>query len=225
MRTIQAIYLSDGTLHMWMEMGAADALPNTMVLHIGDDVVPLADAQHIDHDANSQNPRLHWYRWPAGQHEVDWTGGELVGIWLEGPREQRLPAAPTALTATPVPGGVSLQWEAPNDGGSPILEYEYQQRDDTGVHGRFWWSTEGTAATYTVRRLRPQRTGRGVDDVGAPGDERIRIERRRTRPGRRRDERTARLRRRERKLARRGGGGAQPGRRDVQALERRGHKP
>ena len=156
MRTIQAIYLSDGTLHMWMEMGDADALPNTMVLHIGDDVLPLADAQHIDHDAGSLNPRLHWYRWPAGQHEVDWTGGELVGIWLEGPREQRLPAAPTALTATPVPGGVSLQWEAPNDGGSPILEYEYQQRDDTGVHGRFWWSTEGTAATYTVRRLRPQ---------------------------------------------------------------------
>ena len=156
MRTIQAIYLSDGTLHMWMEMGDSDALPNTMVLHIGDDVVPLADAQHIDHDANSQNPRLHWYRWQAGQHEVDWTGGELVGIWLQGPREQQLPAAPTALTATPVPGGVSLQWEAPNDGGSPILEYEYQQRDDTGVHGRFWWSTEGTAATYTVRRLRPQ---------------------------------------------------------------------
>ena len=156
MRTIQAIYLSDGTLHMWMEMGAADALPNTMVLHIGDDVVPLADAQHIDHDAGSLNPRLHWYRWPAGQHEVDWTGGELVGIWLEGPRQQQLPAAPTALTATPVPGGVSLQWEAPSDGGSPILDYEYQQRDDTGVHGRFWWSTEGTAATYTVRRLRPQ---------------------------------------------------------------------
>ena len=159
-RTIQSLYRTGDSLNMWVEMGDADSLPNTMTLHIGGDVVAFADALHIDYPATggTTGPRQHWYQWGEGQHDVDWEGGELVGIWIEGPSAQSLPEAPTGLTAAPVAGGVRLGWQRPGDGGSAIVAYEYQEVDGRGTTGRFWWSTESTATTYTVTRLRPGRS-------------------------------------------------------------------
>ena len=156
-RTIQSLYRTGDSLNMWVEMGDADSLPNTMTLHIGGDVVAFADALHIDYPATggTTGPRQHWYRWGEGQHDVDWEGGEVVGIWIEGPTAQRLPEAPTGLTATPVARGVRLGWQAPGDGGSPIVAYEYQEVDAASTGGRYWWSTGSTATTYTVRHRRP----------------------------------------------------------------------
>ena len=159
-RTIQSLYRTGDSLNMWVEMGDADSLPNTMTLHVGDDVVAFADALHIDYPATggTTGPRQHWYQWVEGQHDVDWEGGEVVGIWIEGPSAQSLPEAPTGLTATPVAGGVRLGWQRPGDGGSAIVAYEYQEVDGRGTTGRFWWSTGSAATTYTVTRLRPGRS-------------------------------------------------------------------
>ena len=158
-RTVDALYYSDGTVHLWMDMGNADALPNSMVLHVGTDVLDFASARHIDLAARGSTKRQHWYRWSTGQHDIDWNAEERVGIWLEGPRALQLPDAPTGLTATPVPGGVQLDWQAPSTAANQILEYEYQQRDSSSTGGRYWWGTESTATTYTVK---PVRAGRRV---------------------------------------------------------------
>ena len=158
-RAIEALYYSAGTVHLWMYMGSADALPNTMVLHVDTDVLRFDGARHIDLPDSSSTGRQHWYRWSTGQHEIDWNTEERVGIWLEGPGAVELPGAPTGLTATPVPGGIRLDWQAPGTGAGQIQEYEYQQRDSTSTSGRYWWSTESTATTYTVT---PLSTGRRV---------------------------------------------------------------
>ena len=153
-RTVDALYYSDGTVHLWMTMGDADALPNSMVLHVGTDVLDFASARHIDLAARGSTKRQHWYRWSTDQHDVDWNAEERVGIWLEGPPAMQLPDAPTNLTATPVPGGVRLDWQAPITGAAQILEYEYQQRESSSTGGRYWWGTESTATTYTVKPVR-----------------------------------------------------------------------
>lgn len=152
-RTIDALYYSAGTVHLWMHMGSADALPNTMVLHVGTDVLRFDSAQHIDLPDSASTGHQHWYRWNADDHMVDWNAEERVGIWLDGPRAMRLPEAPTGLTATPVSGGIRLDWQAPGTGAGQIQKYEYQQRDSSSTNGRYWWSTESTATTYTVKPL------------------------------------------------------------------------
>ncbi len=152
-RAIEALYYSAGTVHLWMYMGSADALPNSMALHIGTDVLEFDSARHIDLPDSSSTGRQHWYRWSTGQHEIDWNTEERVGIWLEGPRAVQLPGAPTDLTATPVPGGIRLDWQAPGTGAGQIQEYEYQQRDSSTTVGQYWWGTESTATTYTVKPL------------------------------------------------------------------------
>ena len=158
-RTIEALYYSGGTVHLWMYMGSADALPNSMALHIGTDVLEFDRARHVDLPDSASTGRQHWYRWGAGQHEIDWNAEVRVGIWLEGPGAAQLPDAPTGLTATPVPGGVRLDWQAPGIGAGQIQEYEYQQSDSGSSTGRFWWSTESTATTYTVKPLSAGRRG------------------------------------------------------------------
>ena len=152
-RAIEALYYSAGVVHLWMYMGSADALPNSMSLHIGTDVLEFDRAQHVDLPDDAFTGRQHWYRWSTGQHDIDWNTEERVGIWLEGPGAMELPEAPTGLTATPVPGGIRLDWQAPSIGAGQIQEYEYQQRDSSSTTGRFWWSTESTATTYTVKPL------------------------------------------------------------------------
>ena len=156
-RTIDALYYSAGTVHLWMNMGSADALPNTMVLHVDTDVLRFDSALHIDLPDTASTGHRHWYRWSTDDHVVDWNTEQRVGIWLEGPRAVQLPEAPTGLTATPVPGGVQLDWQAPSTTTSQILEYEYQQRESSSTGGRYWWSTESTATTYTVKPLRAGR--------------------------------------------------------------------
>ena len=59
------------------------------------------------------------------------------------------PEAPESLRFTPGDQQVTLRWRAPtNDGGEPILRYEYDQ-DGSGT----WISTDGTATSHTVTGL------------------------------------------------------------------------
>ncbi len=147
-REVVAIYLlPGGSLNVWLEMGAADALPGTMTLHLGGDALQLSDALHTEHAATGSTPAFHWYKWT--QHGIDWDADEAMGIWLTGPVAASLPGAPTGLTATPVAGGVKLDWEAPSDdGGSAISGYQFQAHDGTNS-SRFWWPTGSAATTHT----------------------------------------------------------------------------
>ena len=59
------------------------------------------------------------------------------------------PEAPESLSFTPGDQQVTLRWRAPpNDGGSEITHYEYEQ-DGSGT----WISTDGTATSHTVTGL------------------------------------------------------------------------
>ena len=59
------------------------------------------------------------------------------------------PEAPESLSFTPGDQQVTLRWRAPtNDGGEPLMHYEYEQ-DGSGI----WISTGGTATSHTVTGL------------------------------------------------------------------------
>ena len=79
-----------------------------------------------------------------------------------------VPNAPSGLMATRGDGEVTLNWRAPNNGGSAIKYYEYN------VDGGAWISTGGKSTSYTVTGLTNGETYRfrvrAVNGVG-PGAE------------------------------------------------------
>ena len=79
-----------------------------------------------------------------------------------------VPNAPSGLMATRGDGEVTLNWRAPNNGGSAIKYYEYN------VDGGAWISTGGKSTSYTVTGLTNGETYRfrvrAVNSVG-PGAE------------------------------------------------------
>ena len=79
-----------------------------------------------------------------------------------------VPHAPSGLMATRGDGEVTLNWRAPNNGGSAIKYYEYK------VDGGAWTSTRGKSTSYTVTGLTNGETYRfrvrAVNSVG-PGAE------------------------------------------------------
>ena len=79
-----------------------------------------------------------------------------------------VPHAPSGLTAVRGDAEVTLNWRAPNDGGSAINDYEYK------VDNGKWISTQGKSTTYTVIGLTNGETYRfrvrAVNSVG-PGAE------------------------------------------------------
>ena len=79
-----------------------------------------------------------------------------------------VPHAPSGLTAVRGDAEVTLNWRAPNDGGSAINDYEYK------VDNGKWISTQGKSTSYTVTGLTNGETYRfrvrAVNSVG-PGAE------------------------------------------------------
>jgi hypothetical protein len=64
-----------------------------------------------------------------------------------------VPAAITNLNTAPFGNGqVTLSWSAPNNGGSPILRYEFRQRSVGGQWGT-WTSTGSTTISHNVTGL------------------------------------------------------------------------
>ena len=63
------------------------------------------------------------------------------------------PGAPTNLAATPGDSQVTLSWEAPSVGSSPITHYEYQYSTTSGTFDDTWTDTSGTGTTVTVLGL------------------------------------------------------------------------
>ena len=64
------------------------------------------------------------------------------------PTSNTAPGQVTGLTTSPGHQFVYLEWVAPNNGGTPITAYEYEQDGDGA-----WQSTASTTANYTVRSL------------------------------------------------------------------------
>ena len=72
---------------------------------------------------------------------------------MEGVTQNRVPSAPTGLTATAGENQVTLNWTAPSDAGShTITHYEYFMSSSQG--NVRWTSTGSTSTTYTRTNLR-----------------------------------------------------------------------
>ena len=63
---------------------------------------------------------------------------------------ESVPGAPTGLTATAGNGSIALSWNAPSDGGSSILRYEYRYASEGGTGYGEWMEVEGGASTTSV---------------------------------------------------------------------------
>ena len=85
------------------------------------------------------------------------NGGRSDGDPDDSEKPQAIPAsAPPNLTATPGYGEVMLTWQAPEDnGGSPIIGYEYRQRRENEKFDETWiWvDGDGAARETTVTDL------------------------------------------------------------------------
>ena len=60
-----------------------------------------------------------------------------------------VPEAPTSLDVAPVNSKVTLSWGTPNDGGSPITEYQYQQIESGESWGSTWISIPDSGVSGT----------------------------------------------------------------------------
>ena len=95
-----------------------------------------------------------------GQIEGRTPGTEGEDGLVDDGTEPTVPGAPKRLSATPGDGSARLRWSPPyDDGGSPILYYEYQLARNNGSFGN-WYDIPDSAAgrpnagTFTVFALR-----------------------------------------------------------------------
>ena len=82
---------------------------------------------------------------------VDFNG-DGVATWQEfgNQRAYAIPDAPTDLNVVPTNGQVVLTWEAAQDNGSPIIEYDYQILEGDTQASESWTTVAGGAETTSV---------------------------------------------------------------------------
>ena len=105
---------------------------------------------------------------------------EMEAIAYDGPTPE--PGAPPTLTATPGDLQVTLGWEAPSAGASPITHYEYQYSTTSGTFGNTWTRVSGdgsarqvvvsgltglTSYTFHVRAVNTQGSGAPSTEIDA----------------------------------------------------------
>ena len=181
-RSIEALYYSAGTVHLWMYMGSADALPNSMELAHRHRRAPSSTAR-----STSISPTAHSPAASIG------TAGPQANTKSTGPPKQpsrdlarRTGRDGTARRAHRPHGNAGTRWHTPRLAGPG-----HRGRADPGVRvpsnatapprsGQYWWSTESTATTYTVKPLSAGRRvsfrvravnadGNGAESQATPG--------------------------------------------------------
>ena len=156
MREIEGLFVNSiGNLQLWVDSGDTTALPNSLVLHVGNQSLALGSASRQSFKTVYTNPereptmRDHTYWWFSGTHSVSLSDREVVAVWLEAPSGSELPGAPMSAEAQARDGGARLEWVAPPEVPSkPVTSYEYQQEGTEE-----WTSTNGTATTEEVTGL------------------------------------------------------------------------
>ena len=154
-REIDALFVDrGGVLQLWVDSGDGSALPNSVVLHVGNQSLELGDATRhsfktIYNDGRAPTMREDTYWWKSGSHDVSLSDRQVVAAWLEAPAGSELPGTPRSVEAQARDGKANLEWVAPPEVPSkPVTSYEYQQ-EGTEV----WTSTDGTATTKEVAGL------------------------------------------------------------------------
>ena len=154
-RAIEAMFVdSSGHFQLWVDSGDESALPNSAVLHVGNQSVTLASATRhsfktIYNDGPAPTMREDTYWWQSGSHGVSLSDRQVVAAWLEAPAGSELPGTPRSVEAQARDGKANLEWVAPPEVPSkPVTSYEYQQEGTEE-----WTSTGGTATTKEVAGL------------------------------------------------------------------------
>ena len=154
-REIDALFVDrEGVLQLWVDSGDESALPNSAVLHVGNQSVTLASATRhsfktIYNDGRAPTMREDTYWWESEDHSVSLSDRQVVAAWLEAPAGSELPGTPRSVEAQARDGKANLEWLAPPEVPSkPVTSYEYQQEG-----AEEWMSTGGTATTEEVAGL------------------------------------------------------------------------
>ena len=154
-RAIKAMFVdSSGHFQIWVDSGDGSALPNSVVLHVGNWSRELGSATRqtfrtMYNDGRPPTMRDHTYWWQSGSHGVSLSDRQVVAAWLEAPAGSELPGTPRSVEAQARDGKANLEWLAPPEVPSKsVMSYEYQQEGTEE-----WTSTGGTATTKEVAGL------------------------------------------------------------------------
>ena len=155
-REINAAFVDDsGHFQIWVDSGNGEALPNSLVLHVGAASMELGSATRQSfrttyNDGREPTYRDHTYWWAAGAHAVELSDWEVVAVWLEeGEGGRDLPGVPDSVEGQALDGGAELRWEAAAENpAQPVLYYEYTQEGTEG-----WTRTVGSETTKEVENL------------------------------------------------------------------------
>ena len=154
-RAIKGVFAdASGHFQIWVDSGNGSALPNSVVLHVGNRSIELGSATRqtfrtMYNDGRAPTMRDHTYWWQSGSHGVSLSDRQVVAVWLEAPAGSELPGTPRSVEAQARDGGASLEWVPPPEVPSkPVTSYEYQQEGT-----QEWTSTGGTATTKEVTGL------------------------------------------------------------------------
>ena len=180
-RAIKGVFAdASGHFQIWVDSGDGSALPNSVVLHVGNRSIELGSATRqtfrtMYNDGRAPTMRDHTYWWQSGSHGVSLSDRQVVAVWLEAPAGSELPGTPRSVEAQARDGRASLEWVPPPEVPSkPVTSYEYQQEGT-----ETWNSTGGTATTkevaglangesYTFRVCAVNAAGKGA--ASAPSD-------------------------------------------------------
>ena len=144
-RAIDGLFVDrNGHFQIWVDSGDGSALPNSAVLHVGNQSVTLGSATRhsfktIYNDGPAPTMREDTYWWQSGSHGVSLSDRQVVAAWLEVPAGSELPGTPRSVNAQARDGKANLEWVAPPEVPSkPVTSYEYQQEgtEDVELHGR-----------------------------------------------------------------------------------------
>ena len=154
-RAIKGVFAdTSGHFQIWVDSGDGSALPNSVVLHVGNRSIELGSATRqtfrtMYNDGRAPTMRDHTYWWQSGSHGVSLSDRQVVAVWLEAPAGSELPGTPRSVEAQARDGRASLEWVPPPEVPSkPVTSYEYQQEGT-----ETWNSTGGTATTKEVAGL------------------------------------------------------------------------
>ena len=154
-RAIKGVFANaSGHFQIWVDSGDGSALPNSVVLHVGNRSIELGSATRqtfrtMYNDGLAPTMRDHTYWWQSGSHGVSLSDRQVVAVWLEAPAGSELPGTPRSVEAQARDGRASLEWVPPPEVPSkPVTSYEYQQEGT-----ETWNSTGGTATTKEVAGL------------------------------------------------------------------------
>ena len=154
-RAIDGLFVDrNGHFQIWVDLGDGSALPNSVVLHVGNRSIELGSATRqsfrtMYNDGRAPTMREHAYWWQSGSHGVSLSDRQVVAVWLEVPAGSELPGTPRSVNAQARDGGATLEWGAPPEVPSkPVTSYEYQQEGT-----ETWNSMGGTATTKEVTGL------------------------------------------------------------------------